>query len=85
MSKNRDAEVGEEMEQAIENTKPLMEAASGLVDSVMAETAHESGRTVEEQWERMGDGYAYQAAEMDPHQKQLDDYWVTGDTVEVER
>lgn len=73
----------ERMEEAMENTKPLVDFASNLVDSAVADVASESGRTPEEQWERMGDHYAYQAVEMDPNQKQLDDYEIRGDRVEV--
>ena len=79
-------EVNEErMEEAVENTKALSEAATSLVDAAVAETARESGRTVEEQWERMGDHFEYQAVEQDPEQRQLDDYEITGDRVEVVR
>lgn len=73
----------EEMEQAIENTKPLMNLATSMVDAAIADAARESGRTPERQLERMGDHFAYQAAEMDPDQKQLDDYEIRGETVEV--
>lgn len=81
--KGTEQEVVGEMERAMENTEPLDDLASGLVDAAVSSTARESGRTVEEQWERMGDGYAYQAMEQHPRQKQLDDYGIEGDWQEV--
>jgi hypothetical protein len=74
----------EQLEQAAENTEPISELANSLVDLGVAREARKTGRTIEEQWDRMGDGFAYQATEMDPHQKQLDDYWIEGETVDVE-
>lgn len=73
----------EELEEAMENTEPLIELGRGLVDAAISKAATESGRTPEEQEERMGDHFAYMAAEQNPHQKQLDDYELSGDAVEV--
>jgi hypothetical protein len=75
----------ETLEEAAENTKPISELADGLVNAAVASTASDTGRTVEEQWERMGDKYAFEAVEQDPYQKQLVDYAISGDTVEVRR
>lgn len=70
------------MDEAAENTEPLSTLADSLVDRAVAHVARNTGRTVEEQWDRMGDGFSYQAMEMNPHQKQLDDYCIDGDTVD---
>lgn len=75
----------EELEQAFENTEPLIELGSSLADAAIAHAARESGRTPEKQLERMGDRVAYMGAEIDPEQRQLDDYELTGETVEVVR
>lgn len=61
----------------------IQEIGSALVDAGVAAAASDAGRTAEEQWDRMGDRFAYMAVEQDPRQKQLDDYEVTGDFVEV--
>lgn len=68
---------------ALENTRPLMDAGRSLANAAIAGAARESGRTPEEQLDRMADHFAYIAAEDDPDQKQLDDYELTGETVPV--
>lgn len=73
----------ERMKEAVANTEVIVDAAEAFVDAAIAETARESGRTPEEQERRMGDHFAYQAAEMNPDQMQLDDYEISGETVEV--
>lgn len=57
--------------------------ASRLVEAGVRDAASESGRTLEEQWERMGDRFDYQAIEQDLHQIQLDDYGITRKSVKV--
>ena len=74
-----------EMEEALENTQPILELGEQLAESAVAGAARKAGRTPEEQWERMGDRFEYMAAEQNPHQKQLDDYELSGDTVRVEQ
>lgn len=74
----------ERLEQARANTEPISALADTLVTRAVAREAQKTGRTVAEQWERMGDGFAYQAAEQDPNQKQLDDHSIHGETVKIE-
>lgn len=71
------------MKQAMENTEPIMELGSALAEAGIRKAARESGRTREEQIERMGDRFAYGATEQNPNQKQLDDYAIAGETVTV--
>ena len=78
-----DTEREEELEDAFENTKPIMEMGSSLADAAITHVARKNGRTPEKQLERMGDHYAYLAVEQDLDQKQLDDYELTGNSVEV--
>ena len=73
-----------EFEQAIENTKPIGRIGQTLANAAFAKVAQERGRTVENQIRRMGDRFAYEKADMDPNQKQLDEYEIRGDTVRVE-
>ena len=73
------------IERAAENSEPLVEAGKQLANSAVAAVASDTGRTMDEQWERMGDRFAYESAETDPHQKQLDDYEISGDRREVLR
>jgi len=73
------------IERAAENSEPLVEAGKQLANSAVAAVASDTGRTPDEQWERMGDRFAYESAEMDPHQKQLDDYEISGGRREVLR
>lgn len=75
----------ERMEKVAEQADAISDLASGLVEAGVRKTAREAGRTPEEQWDRMGDHFEYQAVEMDPNQVQLDDYEVSGETVEVRR
>lgn len=75
----------EQMEQALENTKPLMDAGKALAEGAVAAAARDVGRTPDEQWDRMGDRFAYESAEQNPEQRQLDDYRVAGETVQVKR
>jgi len=74
-----------DLDHAIENSEPIVEAGKQLAESAVTMAARDTGRTTEEQWERMGDRFAYEAAEQDQSQKQLDDYELTGKTVEVVR
>jgi len=73
------------IEQAVENSEPLVETGKQLANSAVAAVASGTGRTPDEQWERIGDRFAYESAEMDPDQKQLDDYEISGDRREVPR
>lgn len=70
-------------EQAAENSERLVRAGQRVANAAVAAVASDTGRTPEEQWQRMGDRFAYESAEMDPHQKQLDDYELDGDWQEV--
>lgn len=81
--KSRNETNNEDLEQAYENTEPLMEAGKSLADASISMAAKESGRTAEEQLERMGDHFTYLAMQQDPDQKQLDDYELSGETVPV--
>ena len=72
-----------DIETAIENSEPLAEMGQKMVKASVRRVASDTGRSVESQWERMGDHFAYAAVEQDPAQKQLDDYEISGDTVEV--
>ena len=66
----------EELERAMENTEPLMEAGQHLADAAISAVASDHGRCKERQIGRMGDRFAFEAVEMDPHQKQLVEYQV---------
>jgi len=72
-----------DIETAMENTEPLVDMGQKMVEASVRRVASDTGRSVESQWERMGDRFAYSAVEQDPAQKQLDDYEISGDTVEV--
>lgn len=52
----------------------MKEMAETIVDAAVDSAGRDAGRTPQEQWERMGDHYEYQAVEQDPTQHQLDDY-----------
>lgn len=67
----------------VDQAERIVTIGQSLVDAAVAAAGRESGRTVEEQWDRMGDRFAYMAAEQDPHQKQLDEYAISGPVVEV--
>lgn len=73
----------DEFKQAVENSEGIVQAGKSLADAAIADTAKQSGRTPEEQLERMADHFAYMAVEMDERQKQLDDYELSGPTVPV--
>lgn len=75
----------EEFEEALETLEPISRAGRQLANSAVAAAAADAGRTPEEQWERMGDHFAYMAVDQDPKQRQLDDYELDGETVVVER
>jgi hypothetical protein len=62
------------MQEAAENSEPIAQAGRDLANAAIAAVAAENGRTPEEQQKRMGDGFAYQSVDDDPHQRQLDDY-----------
>lgn len=62
------------MEEAIENTEPIIEAGKALANAAIAEVARAAGRTIEEQEERMGDRFAFTAMEQDRHQTQIVDF-----------
>lgn len=74
----RERENHADLERAIANTEGLIRLGSALGEAAVAAHARKMGRTVEAQWRRMGDGYTYQAAEQDPHQRQLDEYAAPG-------
>ena len=73
------------IERAAENSEPLVEAGKQLANSAVAAVASDTGRTPDEQWERMGDRLPTRAPRWTPHQKQLDDYEISGDRREVLR
>jgi len=79
------AEEDDAFQRAVTNTEPLSEIGNALVEWSVKQTAADCGRTPEEQWKRMGDRFAYEDAEMDDRQKQLDDYELSAPTVEVTR
>lgn len=82
MTDNKNArDSGEVMQEAAENTEPIAQAGRDLATAAIAAVAAEKGRTIEEQQERMGDRFAYQDADDDPHQRQLDDYREEGGVI----
>jgi len=72
-------------EQAADNSEPLVAAGQTVAHVAVAAAASNTGRTPDEQWKRMGDRFIYANVEMNPHQKQLDDYAISGDRQKVRR
>lgn len=86
----RDACEGEtphesELVELADRSAPIETLADRLVDGAIRAAAADTGRTPEEQLDRMGDHFAFQATEQDPHQKQLADYELSGEVVDAER
>jgi len=74
MTDSDDPAEDEQFQEALENSQPIMELGESLADAAIAEAAAEAGRTPEQQRERMGDRFEYEAVEQNPCQRQLDDY-----------
>ncbi len=73
----------DKFDEALANSEVLLAAGRGLVDYAILKQARETGRSPEAQKERLGDRFAYAAAEQDETQRQLDDYEVSGETVDL--
>lgn len=74
MNESGSTETDPKLEQAMENSEPLIQLGRQLADNAIAHAARESGRTPDEQLKQMGGHYAYLAAEQNPTQRQLDEY-----------
>lgn len=66
----------DELEQAMENTEPIIELGKNLADAAVSDVARRKGRTPDEQLRRMGDRFAYIGAEQNPNQSQLHEWGV---------
>jgi len=54
--------------------KAFGDLADRMVNGIIRDMAKQTGRTPEEQEERLGDRFAFTAVEQDPHQQQIVDY-----------
>lgn len=62
------------IEEATKNSEPISQAGRNLVTAAINSVAADTGRTPKEQQKRIGDKFAYESVDDDPHQRQLDDY-----------